>query len=66
MFIIIVNRRTGYYNVVIYSKGLYLKEKVGRKAELYLVDFCRYKIRKSIRDIIEVRYSLRLRFSKTA
>jgi hypothetical protein len=66
MFVVIASRGTRCYDVVIYSKGLYLEEKVGRRAGLYLVDFYRYKIRKSVRDIIEVRCSLKLRFSKTA
>jgi hypothetical protein len=60
MFVVIASRGTRYYNIVIYGKGLYLEEKVGRRVGLYLVDFCRCKIRKSVRDITEVRYSLRL------
>jgi hypothetical protein len=66
MFVIIVSRETGCYDIVIYGKGLYLEEKVGRRAGLYLVDFYRCKIRKSVKDMTEVRCSPRLRFSKTA
>jgi hypothetical protein len=66
MFVIIASGGTECYDVVIYGKELYLGEKVGRRAGLYLVDFCECKIRKSIRDITEVRYDPRLRFSKTA
>jgi hypothetical protein len=66
MFVVIASGETGCYDVVIYGKGLYLEEKVGRRVGLYLVDFCGCKIRKSVRDITEVRCGLRLRFSKMA
>jgi hypothetical protein len=66
MFVVMASGGTGCCDVVIYGKGLHSGEKVGRRAGLYLVDFCGCKIRKSVRDMTEVRCGPRLRFGKTA